>query len=180
MGQQHCPSRSGEIAPHGLARRGAACAVVEIVAGTDGALPTELVRTIYRASAEGLYVLALHDSDPVAIDHALDALVGTLPLDIPGVIYVDAGDEASLRCALGMTECILATSFAFKTWVAALGFDCHADPERAAGRRRRDGGAAAWRAGRLSGAGGGIGDQDGVSLSTSAVSAVRLRTLSLV
>ncbi|WOK35944.1 hypothetical protein [Sphingomonas sp. C3-2] len=133
MGQQHCPSRSGEIAPHGLARRGAACAVVEIVAGADGVLPTELVRTVYRASAEGLYVLALHGIDPVAIDHALDALVGTLPLNIPGVIYVDAGDEASLRCALGMTECILATSFAFKTWVAALGFDCHADAERARG-----------------------------------------------
>lgn len=100
-----------------------ALALIEIVADTEGRVPAELVQAVYRASEKGLFILALHGIEPDAIDRSLDPVVSTMPLDIPGVIYIDAGDEGAMRAALRAVERVYATSLAFKAWIAAIGHD---------------------------------------------------------
>lgn len=100
-----------------------AIALVEITAGANGEVPTDLVQAVYRASAQGLFILALHGVDVDAIDRSLDGVVCSMPLTIPGVIYIDAEDEAAMRAALGTTEQIFSTSFAFRMRIERIGFE---------------------------------------------------------
>lgn len=100
-----------------------AIALVEISAGSNGEVPSDLVQAVYRASADGLFILALHGVDADAIDRSLDGVVCSMPLNIPGVIYVDAEDETAMRAALGATEQIFSTSFAFRMRIERIGFE---------------------------------------------------------
>lgn len=74
--------------------------ILEITRQRDGSLPDRLIHLAYRASRRGCVVLALNGVSPFEVDAALDPLVGQMPLDIPGVVYRDVGDEPALSKAL--------------------------------------------------------------------------------
>lgn len=86
-------------------------AVIEITSSSDGRLPARLLSEAYRASDCGMIILILNGVAPVAVDGLLDHVVASLPLSIPGVLYVDAGDEAAVDGALCRTGIVfVATS----------------------------------------------------------------------
>ncbi|TCN31457.1 hypothetical protein [Sinorhizobium americanum] len=76
--------------------------VIEIVE-SRGRLPTELIVAGYWASQAGVVIYVLNGVTPQAINLVLDPIVTTLPLSIPGVLYVSLMDKArvceALRCA---------------------------------------------------------------------------------
>lgn len=91
-------------------------ALFEITNQPDGRLPVSLLKSIYRASEHGRYILALHSIGWIAIDQALDELVHSLPLNIPGVLYVDISDENALLEAVSATAVVYAASDRFRLW----------------------------------------------------------------
>lgn len=98
-------------------------AVIEIVPDDDGQLPFELLLEAYRASAQGLIVLALRDIGPGEVDLVLDHAVHLMPLSIPGVLYVDADEEKAVREALRTADTVFAATDRFRSQMEALGTD---------------------------------------------------------
>lgn len=94
--------------------------VVEI-SGRKGRVPAGLVEDCYRASQNGLVALVLRDIPPQAVDRILDPLVPTLPLNIPGVLYIDSRETGRVREALLAAESIFVATAAFRGVVRALG-----------------------------------------------------------
>ena len=87
--------------------------VIEIVQ-TGGYLPAELILTGYWASQSGLVVFILNGVTPQAVDLVLDPIVVTLPMTIPGVLYVDVGDKTRVREAVLFAEEIYAATTLFR------------------------------------------------------------------
>lgn len=104
-----------------------ALAIFEIVAQADGALPADLLTAIYRASEHRRFVLALHGVSPFAVDGLLDHVVRQLPLNIPGLLYEDVTNDASMRKAIGSTDLIFAATTMFQALAETLGFEYHHD-----------------------------------------------------
>ncbi|MFC6487592.1 hypothetical protein [Nitratireductor sp. GCM10026969] len=96
------------------------CDVVEI-SRRNGHIPSGLIEACYRASQSGLVVLALDGISPQAVNRILDPVVPTLPLDIPGVLYIDAADAARVQEAVFAAERIFVATIAFRGMVRALG-----------------------------------------------------------
>jgi hypothetical protein len=71
-------------------------AVIEVSYSPSGELPRELLRQAYVASQFGTIVFVLAGPTAPEIDRVLDDLVLRLPLDIPGVRYVDRANETSI------------------------------------------------------------------------------------
>lgn len=105
-------------------------AMIEIVASRDGRVPAELVCTAYRASVRGPIVLVLNGVCWQDVDRALDGLVVLLPLDIPGIVYVDVADEAAVLSAARETEKIWGVTQRFRRIVGQLSLGL--DPAQAA------------------------------------------------
>jgi hypothetical protein len=105
-------------------RRGRARAnvgyVVEI-AGEGGAVPVALIEHGYRASQRYPVVFVLNGVSPQMVDLVLDPIVPQLPLNIPGVVYVDIGDEERVREALLSAQAILTSTEAFRRLATCLG-----------------------------------------------------------
>ncbi len=87
--------------------------VIEIVQ-SGGYLPAELILTGYWASQSGLVVFILNGVTPQAVDLVLDPIVVTLPMTIPGVLYVDVGDKTRVREAVLFAEEIYAATRLFR------------------------------------------------------------------
>ncbi|PST22048.1 hypothetical protein C7U60_12455 [Mesorhizobium plurifarium] len=87
--------------------------VIEIV-GSGGDLPADLIVAGYWASQTGLVVFILNDVAPQAIDLVLDPIVATLPLTIPGVLYVDIEDRLRVRETLLFAEEIYVATRVFR------------------------------------------------------------------
>lgn len=100
-------------------------AAIEIIADSDGRLPTALLRGAYRASERGMIVLALRGVATEDVDSILDEVVPLLPHDIPGVLYVDADDEETLREAIRDAPRLFVSTYAFLSRLEAMGFDHH-------------------------------------------------------
>lgn len=96
-------------------------AMVEIVADGNGRPPSVLLRTLYRLSEFGKIVLALQQLTPRAINPVLDEVVRELPLTIPGVAYVDAGDERAIAAAAHNAMLLAASTTGFRLRLRALG-----------------------------------------------------------
>lgn len=101
-------------------------AIVEIMLRPDGRPPSDLIRTIYRASEGGQYICALRGVDWHMMNKVLDPLVATMPLTIPGILYVDIENESAIRQAILSTDLMLAISSQFRAMGEALGFQRHA------------------------------------------------------
>ena len=71
-------------------------AVVEIKRGQDGTLPSDLIRLAYRASRRGCIALLLNGVQANEVDEIIDDLVTQMPLNTPGLLYVEAGNLALL------------------------------------------------------------------------------------
>jgi hypothetical protein len=94
--------------------------VVEIAAD-NGAPPVELIENCYRLSTACLVVFILNGVSPQTINMILDPIVPNLPLNIPGVLYVDINDEARVRQSVLSSETILARTQTFHRMVARYG-----------------------------------------------------------
>ncbi|MCA1405020.1 hypothetical protein I6F26_08510 [Ensifer sp. IC3342] len=94
--------------------------VIEIT-HTDGLLPAAAIITAYRSSRHGLVVFVLNDVAPAAIDLILDPVVSTMPLSIPGVLYVPISDEARVIQAVTSAEAIYAATEAFRDLAVSYG-----------------------------------------------------------
>ncbi|MCJ8159138.1 hypothetical protein [Sphingomonas sp. LaA6.9] len=99
-----------------------ALAVLEIIPGNPGSPCIDLLCAAYRASAQGLIILVLHDVSPRAVDNALDDLVRRMPLGIPGLRYVDIRSGEAIGEALRSTDLVLAATREFRSWAEAFGF----------------------------------------------------------
>ncbi|NRG18325.1 hypothetical protein HPQ64_11555 [Rhizobiales bacterium] len=96
--------------------------VIEI-ASNGGHAPAGLIRAIYRASQFGQIALVLHDIERQSVDQILDPVVGSLPTTIPGVVYIDYGDEDRLREAVCSANFIFASTHSFRKFASNCGVD---------------------------------------------------------
>jgi hypothetical protein len=71
-------------------------AVVEIERTSAGGVPSDLVRLAYTASRRGCIALLLNGVTAEEVDAVVDDLVPTMPLSIPGLLYIDARNFALL------------------------------------------------------------------------------------
>ena len=72
--------------------------VVEVSRDLRGRLPADLIVATYRSSTRRCAALALADDvSTSAVDALLDPVVKTLPLTMPGVLYIAMQDEGALR-----------------------------------------------------------------------------------
>ncbi|WP_331372028.1 hypothetical protein [Sinorhizobium chiapasense] len=94
--------------------------VIEITQ-TDGLLPAAVIITAYRSSRYGLVVFVLNNVAPAAIDVILDPVVGTMPLSIPGVLYVQISDEAQVSQAVSSAETVYVATEAFHNLAVGYG-----------------------------------------------------------
>ncbi|MEJ6844824.1 hypothetical protein [Sinorhizobium fredii] len=94
--------------------------VIEIVE-SGGRLPTELIVVGYWASQAGVVVFVLNGVAPQAINLVLDPIVTTLPLSIPGVLYVSINDKARVREAVRCADEIYAATRTFRRLTALYG-----------------------------------------------------------
>ncbi|AFL51782.1 hypothetical protein ABIE78_002362 [Sinorhizobium fredii] len=94
--------------------------VIEI-AESGGRLPTELIVVGYWASQAGVVVYVLNGVTPHAINLVLDPIVTTLPLQIPGVLYVSINDTARVCEAVRCAEEIYAATRVFRRQTADYG-----------------------------------------------------------
>lgn len=94
--------------------------VVEI-SGINGRVPVGLIEASYRASQEVLVALILRGVSPQSVNRILDPIVPTLPLDIPGVLYIDADDHARVREAVLSAATVFVATATFRRLVRALG-----------------------------------------------------------
>ena len=89
-------------------------AVVEIVPTADGKLPECLLWNAYRASRSGVIALALTDVTVEAVNRVMDGIVPHFPLDIPGVVYIDAQNRPLLAWVLDQAELIFGQTNEFR------------------------------------------------------------------
>ena len=94
--------------------------VVEI-AVEGGAVPAALIEKGYRASQRCPVVFVLNGVSPQVVNLVLDPVVPQLPLNIPGVVYVDIGDEERVRDAVLSARAILTSTDAFHRLAICLG-----------------------------------------------------------
>ena len=101
-------------------------ALIEVVRDPDGAPPGPLLRLLYQASGMGEIVLALRDIEWQDVDAELDSLVPLIPLNIPGIRYIDARDPQAVLNAAATTKLIVAATDEFACLVGAM--DAHRRP----------------------------------------------------
>ncbi|HEV7321399.1 MAG TPA: hypothetical protein VGO04_22575 [Ensifer sp.] len=94
--------------------------VIEI-AETDGQLPVEIIIKGYRLSQKRLTVFILNEVTPAAVNRVLDPVVPTLPLLIPGVLYVKMSDGARVREAVEAAEVVYAATAMFRDLLTGYG-----------------------------------------------------------
>lgn len=97
-------------------------AVVEIEHGPDGFLPRELIRLAYQASRRGQITLVLQGVTPWDIDREIDPLVKAMPLNIPGLLYVDGHDAGRLAVSSAKANMIFISSATAQSWNASFRF----------------------------------------------------------
>ena len=90
-------------------------AVVEIVPGPDGKPPADVLWQAYSASRSGVIVLALNGVTAAAVDRVMDGIVPHFPLNIPGVLYLDAENKPLLSWVLNNTDMVFGQTDQFRT-----------------------------------------------------------------
>lgn len=95
--------------------------IIEITLQPDGRVPAELLKEAYRASIRGKIVFVLQNVSPGTIDEILDDIVPLLPLEIPGVLYIDISDENKVAEAVLGADRVFADTEKFRSILARLG-----------------------------------------------------------
>lgn len=85
-------------------------ALIEITRNTDGSVPASLIRALYCASGDGVIALALRNIHWTEVDAALDTLVPTMPLSIPGLRYIDVRDEPAILAAACEAQMVISAT----------------------------------------------------------------------
>ena len=96
------------------------CSVIEIMP-SNGRVPAELIEAGYRSSQYGLVVFILNNVTYQAVNLVLDPVVRTLPLSIPGVLYVKIGDEQRVREAVTSASIVYFASNSLYNFAANYG-----------------------------------------------------------
>jgi hypothetical protein len=89
--------------------------VVEVVPGPDGKPPADVLWQAYCASRSGVIVLALNGVTAAAVDRVMDGIVPHFPLNIPGVLYLDAENKPLLSWVLNNTDMVFGQTDQFRT-----------------------------------------------------------------
>jgi hypothetical protein len=71
--------------------------LVEISLPPAGTVPAGRIMAAYKASRFGQIALLLNGVSAASVNKVLDPIVPTMPLDTPGLIYVDASDGTRLQ-----------------------------------------------------------------------------------
>jgi hypothetical protein len=105
--------------------------VLEIIPGPDGKPPEDVLWNAYRASQSGVIVFALNGVTVASVNKIMDRIVPHFPLNIPGVLYIDAQDKCLLAWVLNRAKLIFWQTDAFQraarksmNFSAALSGDC--------------------------------------------------------
>ncbi|WP_143348478.1 hypothetical protein [Ensifer adhaerens] len=72
-------------------------------------------------SQKRLTVFVLNEVTPAAVNRVLDPVVPTLPLLIPGVLYVKISDDARVREAVETAEVVYAATSLFRDLLTGYG-----------------------------------------------------------
>ncbi|MBM3094292.1 hypothetical protein GFB56_26470 [Ensifer sp. T173] len=96
------------------------CSVIEIMP-SNGRVPAELIEAGYRSSQYGLVVFILNNVTYQAVNLVLDPVVRTMPLSIPGVLYVKIGDEQRVREAVTSASIVYFASNSLYNFAANYG-----------------------------------------------------------
>ncbi|OMQ43671.1 hypothetical protein BKP54_16740 [Ensifer sp. 1H6] len=96
------------------------CSVIEIMP-SSGRVPAELIEAGYRSSQYGLVVFVLNNVTYQAVNLVLDPVVKTMPLSIPGVLYVKIGDEQRVREAVTSASIVYFASNSLYNLAASYG-----------------------------------------------------------
>lgn len=89
-------------------------AAVEVVPARYGKPPEYLLWNAYRASWRGAVALALNGVTVEAVDRVMDEIVPHFPVDIPGVVYIDARNRPLLAWVLDRAELIFGQTNEFR------------------------------------------------------------------
>ena len=100
--------------------------LVEISSTRSGGVPAGLIVRAYKASRFQQIALVLNRVSAVQVNKVLDPVVQTMPLDIPGVIYVDVSDRPRLHHLLGTARMIVAST----SWLRSAAFRAGLDISR--------------------------------------------------
>jgi hypothetical protein len=115
-----CVRRNCRVGMFGLELTMLGCSVIEIMP-SNGRLPAELIEAGYRSSQYGLVVFVLNNVTPQAVNLILDPVVRTMPLSIPGVLYIEIGDEQRVRDAVTSASIVYFASNALYNLAASYG-----------------------------------------------------------
>ncbi|MEI3855794.1 MULTISPECIES: hypothetical protein [unclassified Ensifer] len=96
------------------------CNVIEIMS-SNGRLPAELIEAGYRASQYGLILFVLNNVTPEAVNLVLDPVVPTMPLSIPGVLYIKIGDKQRVHDAVASASIVYFASNALYSLATSYG-----------------------------------------------------------
>jgi hypothetical protein len=97
--------------------------LVEISLPRSGAVPADQIVAAYRASRFGQIALVLNGVSAGAVNKVLDPVVPTLPLDIPGLVYIDITDSARLGRLLCGARMLVASTPWLRTAAALAGLE---------------------------------------------------------
>lgn len=95
---------------------------IEISKGCDGRMPSIVIEQAYRLSRAGSVFLVLNGIIAQDVNRILDAVVPTMPLHIPGVLYIAMADTKKLHEVIDAAPAIYAASHVFRHFVAAHGY----------------------------------------------------------
>jgi hypothetical protein len=96
-------------------------AVLEIGREANGTIQSQRIAQAYRASRSASVMLVLNRVSRSEVDDVLDKVVSSYRLDIPGVLYVDLDDDATVLSVASRAPMIFASSDEFCAKLDSLG-----------------------------------------------------------
>jgi hypothetical protein len=97
--------------------------LVEISLPRSGAIPAGQIIAAYKASRFEPVALVLNGVSAGSVNKVLDPVVPTLPLDIPGIVYVDICDSARLGRLLCGARMLVASTPWLRTAAELAGLE---------------------------------------------------------
>ena len=111
--------------------------LVEISLPRSGVVPADLIVAAYKASRFGQIALVLNRVSASLVNKVLDPVVPTMPLDIPGLVYIDISDSVRLGRLLCGARMLVASTPWLRTAAERAGLDVSRSlPSDTAGEKR--------------------------------------------
>ena len=95
--------------------------LVEIALTRSGAIPEDLIVRAYAASRFEPIALILNGIAAQLVNTVLDPIVPTMPLDIPGVLYVNMSSDGCMWDMLRAARLVFTSTLGFRSTAIASG-----------------------------------------------------------